>query len=140
MARQAGAHVFWLENTDVSTWLKKQKYKNNAPDEMCIYALSIIFRRHTIIYTTYQPWCTVDIKPGMWPEVVEEACETRLVYLGDNLFGKLKRKPLTMISWPQVNIDEIQAARILHRDPNLMEMYIEHAASTDFNTQKHQHC
>ena len=67
--------------------------------------------------------------------MVEEACETRLVYLGDNLFGELKRKPLTMTAWPQVDIDEIQAARILHRDPNLMEMYIEHAASTDFNTQ-----
>ena len=130
-----GRVYFGWKDTDVSTWLKKQKYKNNAPDEMCIYALSVIFRQHTIIYTTYQPWCTVDIKPGMRPEVVEEACETRLVYLGDNLFGELKRKPLTMTSWPQVSIDEIQVARILHRDPNLMEMYIEHAASTDFNTQ-----
>ena len=130
-----GRVYFGWKNTDVSTWLKKQKFKNNAPDEMCIYALSVIFCWHTIIYTTYQPWCTVDIKPGMWPEIVEEACETRLVYLGDNLFGELKRKPLTMTLWPQVNIDDIQAARILHRDPNLMEMYIEHAVSTDFNTQ-----
>ena len=129
-------HVYFgWKNTDVSTWLKKQKFKNNAPDEMCIYALSVIFRWHTIIYNTYQPWCTVDIKPGMWPEVVEEACKTRLVYLGDNLFGELKRKLLTMTSWPQVNIDDIQVAQILHRDPNLMEMYIEHAASMDFNTQ-----
>ena len=88
-----------------------------------------------IIYTTYQPWCTIDIKPGMRSEFVEEACETKLVYLGDNFFDELKRKPLTMTSWPQVNIDDIQAARILHRDANLMEMYIEHAASTEFNVQ-----
>ena len=38
-----------------------------------------------------------------------------------------------MLPWPQVNIDEIQAARVLYRDANLMEMYIEHAASTELN-------
>ena len=38
-----GRMYFGWKNTDVSTWLKKQKYKNNAPDEMCIYALSVIF-------------------------------------------------------------------------------------------------
>ena len=81
----------------------------------------------------FQPWCTIDIKPGMHPEFVEEACETKLVYLGGTLFGELRRKPLTMLPWPQVNIDEIQAARVLHRDVNLMEMYIEHAASTELN-------
>ena len=124
---------FSWKDIDLNQWLKKQKYKNNSPDELCIYALSVLFRRHTIIYTTYQPWCTIDIKPGMRPETVEEACETKLVYLGGTLFGELRRKPLTITSWPQVNIDEIQSARILHRDANLMEMYIEHATSSELN-------
>ena len=69
----------------------------------------------------------------MCPEFVEEACETKLVYLGGTLFGELRQKPLTMMPWPQVNIDEIQAARVLHHDANLMEMYIEHTASSDLN-------
>ena len=69
----------------------------------------------------------------MRPEFVEEACETKLVYLGDTLFGELRCKPLTMMPWPQVNIEEIQAARVLHQDANLMEMYIEHAASSNLN-------
>ena len=124
-----GRVFFGWKDNDLKSWLKKQKYKNNTPDELCIYALSVIFRRHTIIYTTYQPWCTVDIKPGMCPEFVEEACETKLAYLGGTLFGELRRKPLTLAPWPQVNIDEIQVARVLHHDANLMEMYIKHTAS-----------
>ena len=130
---RVGRVYFGWKDSDLSYWLKKQKYKNNSPDEFCIYVLSVLFRRHTIIYTMFQPWCTIDIKPGMHPEFVEEACETKLVYLGSTLFGELRRKPLTMLPWPQVNIDEIQAARVLHRDANLMEMYIEHAASTELN-------
>ena len=128
-----GCVYFGWKDIDLNLWLKKQKYKNNAPDELCIYALSVLFRRHIIIYTTYQPWCTIDIKPGMRPEIVEEACETKLVYLGGTLFGELRHKPLTITPWPQVNIDEIQAARILHHDANLMEMYIEHTASSNLN-------
>ena len=69
----------------------------------------------------------------MHPEIVEEACETKLVYLGGTLFGELRHKLLSITPWPQVNIDKIQAARILHHDANLMEMYIEHAASSDLN-------
>ena len=128
-----GRVYFGWKDIDLNQWLKKQKYKNNSPDELCIYALSVLFRRHTIIYTTYQPWCTINIKPGMRPEIVEEACETKLVYLGGTLFGELRCKPLTITSWPQVNINEIQSARILHRDANLMEMYIEHATSSELN-------
>ena len=69
----------------------------------------------------------------MRPEIVEEACEMKLVYLGGTQFGELRHKPLTITPWPQVNIDEIQSARILHRDANLMEMYIEHATSSELN-------
>ena len=69
----------------------------------------------------------------MRPEIVEEACETKLVYLGGTLFGELRCKPLTITPWPQVNIDEIQSARILHCDANLMEMYIEHTTSSELN-------
>ena len=84
------------KNVSLTSWLKRQKYKSNTPDELCLYALSVIFCRHTIVYTTYQPWCIIDVKPGMRPEIIEEACETKLVYLGDNLLGELKCKPLTM--------------------------------------------
>ena len=49
-----GRVYFGWKDVDLNLWLKKQKYKNNSPDELCIYVLSVLFRRHTIIYTTYQ--------------------------------------------------------------------------------------
>ena len=70
------------KNTDITTWLKKQAYKCTTPDELCLYALSVIFCRHTIAYTSFQPWCTVDMKPGFSSQKVLEACESKLLYLG----------------------------------------------------------
>ena len=71
----------------------------------------------------------------MRAEVVEEACESKFVFLGDNLFGELRRKPLIMVIPSPINLNEIQTARQLHRDPNLMEMYIVHTESSELNRQ-----
>ena len=65
---------------------------------------------------------------------MEEACETKLVYLGDNLFRELLRKPVQLNIAPS-NLDEIQRVRILHREHNLGKMFIEHAEATDMNMQ-----
>ena len=121
------------KDTDLRKWLKKQKFKNSGADELCLYALCVIFRRHCIVYMMFQPWCSVDIKPGMRPQVVEETCETKLVFLGDNLFGELCRKPLAMVNPPLVILSEVQEARELYRDTNLMEMYIVHTESSELN-------
>ena len=51
-----------MKDTSFETWFKKQKYKNVVPDELMVYALSILFRRHTIIYNMFHPWCTVALK------------------------------------------------------------------------------
>ena len=121
------------KDTDITAWLKKQAYKCTAPDKLCLYALSVIFCRHTIAYTTFQPWCIVDMKPGLTSQKVLEACETKLIYLGDNLFGELHCKPVGHLQSPLINIDELHAARQLYREPNFKEMYIEHTSSSDFN-------
>ena len=47
---------------DLDSWLKRQKLKKFKPDELCLYTLNIIHRRHAIVYTEFQPWCTVDRK------------------------------------------------------------------------------
>ena len=121
------------KSTNLSTWLKKQAYKCTTLDELCLYALSVIFHRHTIAYTAFQPWCTVDMKPGLTSQKVLEACETKLLYLGDNLIGELHRKPVGNIQLPLINLGELHAARQLYKEPNFMEMYIKHTSSSDFN-------
>ena len=125
-------------DTNLQSWLKKQAYKYTTPDELCLYALSVIFRRHTIAYTAFQPWCKIDMKPGFSSQKVLEACKTKLLYLGDNLFGELHQKPVSNTAQPLVNLDELHEARHLYRDPNLLEMYIEHASSSDLNASNMQ--
>ena len=71
------------------TWFKKQKYKNAIPDELTVYALSLLFRRHTIIYNQFHPWRTVALKPGLNINIIDETCETWLLFLSDSLFGEL---------------------------------------------------
>ena len=112
--------------------VQKQKYKNAVLDELTVYALSVLFRRHTIIYNLYHPWCTVALKPGININVLDETCETRLLYLGDSLFGELHQKNITALP-PPLNLDDVHWARILHCDNQVPEMYIEHVQRTDLN-------
>ena len=65
-----------MKSTDMDTWFKKQRYKNAEPDELSLYALSILFRCHTIVYNLYHSWKTISTKPEMSPSVIEETCET----------------------------------------------------------------
>ena len=121
-----------MKNTDLVSWFKKQKYKNAEPDELSLYALSILFRWHSIVYNMYHTWNTVSSKPGLAASVIEETCETRLLYLGGSLYGELFRKNLS-IPPAMINLDEVQAARILKCDNNIPELYLEHVNRTDLN-------
>ena len=121
-----------MKGMDFSTWFKKQRFKKAIPDELTVYALSVLFRRHTIVYNLYHPWRTVALKPGISINILDETCETRLLYLGDSLFGELHRKNITAPPAP-IDLDDVQAARILHCNNNVPEMYIEHATRTELN-------
>ena len=123
-----------FKGMDYDTWFKSQKVQKSIPDEFTIYALSVLCRRHTIIYTTHQPWCTVQTNPTMRGSSIEEACETKLLHLGGNLFGELFRKPLGSEGPSQFVLEEMQAARELCYDVSEQELYIYHQSRTEFNT------
>ena len=40
-------------------WLKQLRYKKTTGDELCVYALSALFRRHSIIHNAIHPWFTL---------------------------------------------------------------------------------
>ena len=84
------------------------------------------------MFTEYQSWCTVDRKPAMLSTFVEEACEMKLLYLGENLYGELHKKPFH-VPPPPFDLDHIQLARRLERDHNILEMYIVHTQASDLN-------
>ena len=71
-------------------WLKHIKPKGIHGDELCIYALNVVLRRHTIVHTANQLWCTIKITPSMTPAIIHELCETHLLHLGNCVFGELR--------------------------------------------------
>ena len=64
---------------------------------------------------------------------MDEVYETKLLYLGDYLFGELHRKNITSLPPPLI-LEEIQAARVLHCDHNIPELYLEHVQCTALNS------
>ena len=72
------------------------------------------------------------LKPGININVLDETCETRLLYLRDSLFSELHQKNITALP-PPLNSDDVHCARILHCDNQVPEMYIEHVQCTDLN-------
>ena len=70
--------------------LKKLEKPRTWPDELCLYTLCIIYCRHAIVFTATQPWCTVKVKENMTIGIIQEMCETVLLYLGNKLYGVLQ--------------------------------------------------
>ena len=80
----------------------------------------------------YHSWKTISSKPGLSPSVIEETCETRFLYLGGSLFGELFRKNVAIPNTP-INVEDVQAARILRCDNNIPELYLKHVDRTELN-------
>ena len=122
--RQAGHVLLGMHGITFDDWLKQLRYKKTAGDEQCVYALSALFRRHTIIHNAIQPWFTLKRTSGMTFNVICEISETHLLYLGNNAFCELHRKPTNIVCPEIVLLEEIQYTRELYHDHNIPEMYI----------------
>ena len=90
-------NIQWYSNTghicltmkglNIKTWLNKMKKPRTAADELMLYALSILYHRHIIVYTKLQPWTTLKlgINNTLSTSEMHELCDTHLLFLGNNL-------------------------------------------------------
>ena len=85
-------------------WLHNQSLKSVAGDEMTIFVLSVIFRRHTIVYTKTRPWTTYAATPNMSIEELHNQCETHLMYLGGGIYGIIHPRPYSIPTHRHVNL------------------------------------
>ena len=100
----------------IEKWLEAQKQRTVPGDEITVFVLSVIFRRHTIVFTKTKPWCTVEVDCNDTATDVINKCETILLYLGPQLFGVLRPHPFTI--WPPRGFDlrVIQGLRSVDRE------------------------
>ena len=93
-----------MRMTPMKKWLHNQSLKSVPGDEMTIFVLSVIFRRHTIVYTKTRPWTTYAVTPNMSIEELHNQCETHLMYLGGGIFGIIHPRPYSIPTHRRVNL------------------------------------
>ena len=76
-------------------WYNSMKQDNCMCDKLMVYILSRLHYHHTIIYTSNRPWCNLQNSLNMDITELHSKCDLHLVYLGNNMYSQLKRKPMT---------------------------------------------
>ena len=74
-------------------WITELEDPDNLPDELMLYCLSRTYNHHTLVVCKNRYWSTLEIEEAITEEELFNQCHVKLVYLGDGIFGELKRKP-----------------------------------------------
>ena len=93
------AHVLLkMHGTNLDGWVKTMTDCLNRGDELAIYALCDMLKRHAFVFTWTKPWTTVDGSIGSLtvPKLCM-MCDVRLIYLGNNKFSEIKCKPEVLL-------------------------------------------
>ena len=85
-----GNVVLSLMQMTIEDWIAMHRHKRARADELCIFALSVLFNRHTVIFTSTRPWCTMDPHGHEHHRNFLSICDIHLLNLGDNMFINLK--------------------------------------------------
>ena len=89
-----GHIVLKMHETNLTQWACKMTYFENGADELALYALSDLTKKHTVVITSNKPWTTVHPDVGIRDIYhLLDICDVRLLYLGDCKFGRLRTRP-----------------------------------------------
>ena len=98
------AHVLLkMHGSNLAQWTASMTDVLNKGDELAIYAMCDMLKRHAFVYTRTKPWTTVDSNVGKL-DVTELCmlCDVCLIYLGNKRFGELKCKPEILSPRPRL--------------------------------------
>ena len=77
-------------------WVEIMEMSTACGDELMLFALNVLYCRHTVVYNENIVWTTVNDASSSNMDVSElhDIYDVHLVFLGDYIFGELKRKPM----------------------------------------------
>ena len=90
----AGSVLLGLNFRSYSDWLEHMSKDSSPCDELMLYVLNRIHHRHTVVYTSNRIWTTVQADDKLTEVDLMSICDLRLVYLGNKIFGELKKLPM----------------------------------------------
>ena len=112
---KAGHVMLVMKGTTFNKWFASMKRPRTWPDELMLYVLCVLYQWHCVVYTEWKPWHTVQPKVGQSFNMIK-MCETKLLYIAENLFGVLKRLLLNRLDTPPIVLSDVQSSRIIDRD------------------------
>ena len=74
-------------------WMDDMRDQNTPADELAIFALSRLYKRHSVIYTKNCTWCTIKTSKPLSERDVYLSCDVRFVQMGPRNFVSLIKKP-----------------------------------------------
>ena len=91
--------VLKMHELNLDSWAQRVVCFDNGADELAIYALSDLVQVHTTILTQTKPWTTLhpDL-PLQDTFQMLEICDIKLVYLGKDQYGILRKRPSSCVN------------------------------------------
>ena len=129
---KASAACLGMHGIRYTDWLKKLEKARTWPDELALYALYILFHRNACVFNSGQIWTTLDVKPNMTVDTIQEMCETTLLYLGNNIYGILRRQPFSIERPIPFDLDDMQKVHPLTYNDNNRHMFFERRLNSDY--------
>ena len=116
------AVVLPLRPMNLDSWILDMENPLQACDELFLFMLNRLHLRHTVVYTKTRPWSTICTCESMSDDQLYAKSDLLLVYLGQDVYGELKEKP------------------VLYKQPNVQAMSIqeENVSSTPEGTSPQQ--
>ena len=132
--KKAGMVCLGMRQTDFEHWLKKLEKPRTWPNELALYALCVTFRRNAMVFNAGRIWTSMEVDSSMTQGICQKMCESTLLYLGNNLYGILRRRPFTLERPIQTLLDDTQCMRPLFVDANMNTMYFEMRKDSSYET------
>ena len=91
--KRVGHVILGFKNINILQWMEVMEKPTVAADELAIFALSKLYRKHTVIYNKAKPWSTLDPPYLMSETELHDNCQVHLVHVGRDSYGILRHKP-----------------------------------------------
>ena len=85
--------ILQLRKISLSEWCNNMRAISTPGDELAIFALSKLYRRHSVVYTKDKTWSTIGTSTPMSEKDVYQQCDLKFILMGKGHFVQLIKKP-----------------------------------------------
>ena len=82
-----------MQNKTAREWADDMFNRENPGDEIALYVLCKMYRRHCVVITSSKCWTTLEIDVSLPESILYDLCDIKLLYIEPGVFGELKLKP-----------------------------------------------